>query len=209
MEPRSYGASRVPYGQKGGMGVVFDGKLRPRVAVLMSSSGAVQLSDGGPVERYERLLERPWDEVMSEVCARVVEGDSLRAVARDWGLPVARFMTWVASDDERRGMYEGALRLRADELVHESLGVADNNTVEMCDGRLKDGSMAQVPVAADPQRDSLRVKTRLAAAGLWDRKRFGRGDGGGVGLKVVVQRFQESSVDQTTDGTSITVEAGE
>ena len=27
---------------------------------------------------------------------------------------------------------------------------------------------------------------KLKVAGLWDRKRFGRGDGGGVGLKVVV-----------------------
>ena len=171
----------------------------------MSGSGAVQVSDGGPVERYERLMERPVEEVMGEVCARVVEGDSLRTVARDMGLPVARFMTWVASDDERRGMYEGALRLRADELVHESLGVADNNTVEMCDVRLKDGSMAQVPVAADPQRDSLRVKTRLAAAGLWDRKRFGRGDGGGVGLKVVVNRFgggSDESHDQSVEITA-------
>mgnify|MGYP003440306893 FL=1 len=170
----------------------------------MANTAAV-VSDGGPVERYERLLERPVDEVMSEVCARVEEGDGVRMVAREMGLPVARFMTWVASDDERRGMYEGALRLRADELVHESLGVADNNTVEMCDVRLKDGSMAQVPVAADPQRDSLRVKTRLAAAGLWDRKRFGRGDGGGVGLKVVVQRFSESAQGESADGTSVTV----
>lgn len=79
-------------------------------------------------------------------------------------------------------MYEGALRLRADELVHESLGDADPG--ELAGHKLK-------------------------VAGLWDRKRFGRGDGGGVGLKVVVQSFQESSVDQTTDGTSITVEHGE
>lgn len=144
------------------------------------SMSAVMLSDGGPVERYERLLERPWEEVMGEVCARVVEGDSLRAVARDWGLPVARFMTWVASDDERRGMYEGALRLRADELVHESLGDADPG--ELAGHKLK-------------------------VAGLWDRRRFGRGDGGGIGLKVVVQRFggdngesHDQSVEITAQG---------
>ena len=164
-------------------------------------NNAIQVSDGGPLERYERLLERPWEEVMGEVCARVVEGDSLRTVARDWGLPCARFMVWVTSDDERRGMYEGALRLRADELVHESVGIADEQHLAVGpNGKEFD---PEVP------RDSLRVKTRLAAAGLWDRKRFGRGDGGGVGLKVVVQRFQESSGEQTTDGTSITVEHGE
>ena len=146
------------------------------------SMSAVMLSDGGPVERYERLLERPVDEVMAEVCARVVEGDSLRAVARDFGVPVARFMVWVTSDDERRGMYEGALRLRADELVHESL------------------------VDADPGE---LAGHKLKVAGLWDRKRFGRGDGGGVGLKVVVQRFSEASQDGTADGTSVTVEQGD
>ena len=156
-------------------------KLCLRVAVLMSSSGqygsdVIALSDGGPVERYERLMERPVDEVMGEVCARVVEGDSLRTVARDMGLPVARFMTWVASDDERRGMYEGALRLRADELVHESLDMATK----------------------DP------AKTALYVAGLWDRKRFGRGDGGGVGLRVVVQRFADGSGVQSGEQIDIT-----
>ncbi len=149
------------------------------------SSSVAQVSDGGPLERYERLLERPWEEVMGEVCARVVEGDSLRTVARDMGLPVARFMTWVASDDERRGMYEGALRLRADELVHESLSdVADTTPGELGSHKLK-------------------------VAGLWDRKRFGRGDGGGVGLKVVVQRFSESAQGESADGTSVTVEQGD
>ena len=130
------------------------------------------------MERYERLLERPVEEVMGEVCARVVEGDSLRAVARDFGVPVARFMVWVTSDDERRGMYEGALRLRADELVHESL--------------------------VDVPEDEL-GSHKLKVAGLWDRKRFGRGDGGGVGLKVVVQRFSESAQGESADGTSVTV----
>ena len=148
----------------------------------MSGDGAVQVSDGGPVERYERLMERPVDEVMGEVCARVVEGDSLRAVARDFGVPVARFMVWVTSDDERRGMYEGALRLRADELVHESL--------------------------VDVPEDEL-GSHKLKVAGLWDRKRFGRGDGGGVGLKVVVQRFSESAQGESADGTSVTVEQGD
>ena len=76
----------------------------------------------GLLERYERLLERPSMRSWAEVCARVVEGDSLDGRWREtWVLPCARFMVWVTADDERRGMYEGALRLRADELVHESL----------------------------------------------------------------------------------------
>ena len=66
----------------------------------------------------------------------------------------------------------------ADELVHESLG--------------------------DASEDEL-AGHKLKVAGLWDRKRFGRGDGGGVGLKVVVQRFSESAQGESADGTSVTV----
>ena len=135
------------------------------------------LSDGGPMERYERLLQEPAAEVMGRVCQLVVEGDRLRRIAQDWGVPVARFMTWVAEDEERRAAYEGALRMRADELVHESLEDAGEEE---------------------------RAGHKLKVAGLWDRKRFGRGDGGGIGLKVIVQRFADSSGEQSSEQIAIT-----
>ena len=146
---------------------------------LASRSG---LSDGGPLERMAALCEREAMEpgvVMEEVCARVLEGSSLAEVAKDWGLPRHRFMVWVSGDDERRAQYEGALRLRADELVHESLMDA--------------GEME-------------RAGHKLKVAGLWDRARFGRGDSTGTGIKVVVMRFSESSMQSadssvTLDGT--------
>lgn len=139
----------------------------------LSSSGtcvdtalAVQaISDGGPIERWERLMERAAQneaDVVDEVVARVVEGDSLGMIARDWGLPRARFIAWMSGDEGRRGAYEGALRMRADELVHESLRMATTN----------------------PAGHAVKV------AGLWDRARFGDGDGAS-GMKVVVVRFSE------------------
>ena len=116
------------------------------------------------MERFERLLALPDGEVMGEVCGRVLGGDSLGVIARDFGVPVARFVVWVMGDEGRRGEYEGALRARADELVHESL-----NDVE----------------------DKERAGHKLKVAGLWDRRRFGRGEDGSGGMRVVVVRFGE------------------
>jgi hypothetical protein len=51
-----------------------------------------------------------------------------------------------------------------------------------------------------------RADMNLRVAGLWDRRRFGKGDEGGGGLKVVVMRFGESPVSQAADVTTITQE---
>lgn len=147
-------------------GVVHNGVVSEKTDCGPMVTRREALTDGGPMERFERLMERDEREVMNEVCSRVVEGDSLAVVARDWGLPRHRFVLWVSGDDERRAAYEGALRMRADELVHESLG--DATPDKMADHKLK-------------------------VAGLWDRNRFGRGDGSGSGMRVVVMRFGEGS----------------
>lgn len=128
------------------------------------------VSDGGPVERWDRLMLRPESEVVDEVVARVVEGDSLGMIARDLGLPRARFIAWMSSDEDRRAAYEGALRMRADELVHESLSAPTK----------------------DPAGHMVKV------AGLWDSGRFGKGDGSS-GMKVVVVRFGEGGLQPATD----------
>lgn len=141
------------------------------------------LSDGGPVERWGRLMDRPEGEVLDEVVARVVEGSSLGEIARDWGLPRARFIAWMSGDDERRSSYEGALRMRADELVHESLVDAE----------------ASGPLTASGHK--------LKVAGLWDSKRFGKGDGV-AGMRVVVVRFGEGNSSDSSASLTQALEHG-
>ena len=141
----------------------------------------------GRIERLEVVCADP--EVMGVVCQRVADGESLKGVGRSWELPVGRFVEWVMADAGRRGQYEAALRIRADELAHEALEVADNDALTMKEVVMKDGSVAEVPVLPDVPRDSLRVKTRLALAGLWDRERYGQGGAAaGRTVRVVVDR---------------------
>jgi hypothetical protein len=104
-----------------------------------------------------------------------MEGESLKQVARSWGVPVMEFVGWVTGDAERVACYEAALRVRGDEVGREVLSVADEGS--------------------DVARDALRVRARQWVAGKWDRERYGEGNGRGRGgsVRVVVVNPVEGS----------------
>lgn len=138
-----------------------------------------------PVARWEGALAEPvrlWEEVAQEV----LEGKSLRRIARERGYPVLVFRAWVAESAERAGEYERLLRVRADELVAEALEIADaQKEAERAGGGTYD---PEVP------RDKLRVDTRLKLASKWDRERYGdqvRHDVALVDLSEVLRRISE------------------
>jgi hypothetical protein len=85
------------------------------------------------------------------------------------------------------------------------LECADNDAVEVREKTLKDGTVVRGLVAPDPVRDSLRVKTRLQLAGLWDRERYGEGQRGrgGQTVKVVVVNPVGSGAGESQVGVSI------
>ena len=141
----------------------------------------------GRLERLDLVMDDP--DAMSVICQRVSDGESLKAIGRSWELPVGRFVAWVTADAERKAAYEAALRVRADELAHEALEVADEQAVAYS----KNGT----PFDPDVPRDNLRVKTRLALAGLWDRERYGQGGGaGGKTTRVIVDRDCTGAVER-------------
>lgn len=147
-------------------------------------------SDGRSLGRVERLeLVQADPNAMAVVCQRVIDGESLREIARAWELPTLRFAAWVGGDPERLAAYEGALRVRADELAHQVLGVADDT-------------------AGEVPRDALRVKTRLQLAGFWDRERYGTGAGvSGKRTRVVVDRTCGAGPDgPQTDRVAVEIE---
>ncbi len=110
------------------------------------------MASESPMDRFAVTIADPM--TMETVGQRVMEGESLKQIARSWELPVMRFIEWVVNDLARLQVYEAALRIRADDLAHETLQIADN----------QDG---------DTRRDALRVKTRMTMAGHWDRQRYG------------------------------------
>ena len=115
----------------------------------MESSEVV--GDPGPMARLGAVVALP--ETPSVVFQRVCDGETLKEIAKAWGLPVGRFTEWVLMKHE--GMYDAALKVRADQLAHEALERADGADAE----------------SVGPAK--LQVDTRLKLAGKWDRARYG------------------------------------
>lgn len=106
---------------------------------------------------------------MEIVIQRVIDGESLKQIATAWKLPVTLFVKWISDDDERLTQYEGALRVRADELVHEAIDIAQNGD--------------------DIQRDKLVVETKFRVASMWDKQRYGgEKSTGGAGINIIINR---------------------
>jgi hypothetical protein len=103
------------------------------------------------------------------VIQRVLDGESLRQIAVAWNLPVTRFVKWIAEDDKRTLEYENALKVRADELVHDALIKAETGT--------------------DIARDKLVIDTGLKVAAMWDRNKYGgEKTTGGAGINIIINR---------------------
>lgn len=118
---------------------------------------------------------------MEIVIQRVIDGESLKQIATAWKLPATRFVKWISDDDERLAQYEGALRIRADGLVHEALDIAD----EQKEAVRENGTTYDPEVA----RDKLRIETRIKAASMWDKQRYGgEKSTGGAGINIIINR---------------------
>jgi hypothetical protein len=119
--------------------------------------------DPGPMARLEQVQAD--QQAPSVIFARLTaeEPETLRQIAKAWGLPRGRFIEWFTTTHAE--LYDTALKVKADEIAHEALQIAD----EQKEVIKKDGS------AFDPDvgRDKLRVDTRLKLASKFDRSRYG------------------------------------
>ena len=126
------------------------------------------------IQRLQVVVDDPF--TMEIVIQRVLDGESLKAIARSWKLPVTRFIKWISDDEKRLAEYEGALRIRADELVYEA--------VERAEGVVgPDGELSEVA------RDKLVIDTNLKVAAMWDKQKYGgEKTTGGAGINIIINR---------------------
>lgn len=128
---------------------------------------------------------------MEIVIQRVIDGESLKSIAKSWQLPITRFIKWISDDEKRLAEYEGALRIRADELVYEA--------VERAEGVVgPDGELSEVA------RDKLVIDTNLKVAAMWDKQKYGgEKTTGGAGINIIINRGGEALPAEITDGITI------
>ena len=126
---------------------------------------ASNLPGMGPMLSREARKERTWsvelhvvlagkgaDGLLDEVTDDLLEGCELRQIAGRLGVRVGELARFLV---EREGEYRGMLRVKADMLAHETLGIADG------------AGMEEVALA------KLRIDTRFKLASKWDRVTYG------------------------------------
>ena len=141
------------------------------------------------MQRLQVVVDDPM--TMEIVIQRVIDGESLKSIARSWQLPITRFIKWISDDEKRLAEYEGALRIRADELVYEA--------VERAEGVVgPDGELSEVA------RDKLVIDTNLKVAAMWDKQKYG-GEKiiGGAGINIIINR---GGGEITTENNNLIVE---
>ena len=86
--------------------------------------------NGGPaLDAPARRRGRPslcTPETVDRICDRLADGDSLKAICRDPGMPSERtVLGWVATRPEFRDQYDWARELGRDTIGHDVLTIAD------------------------------------------------------------------------------------
>lgn len=130
-----------------------------------------------PSARWVEALLDP-DSALEVIVQRVggVDEDgnteSLKDICRSRLWPYSLVARWIAEDDKRREKYEFALKLKADVLAQEAVGIADTVKRGVIRKTDPDGGVTETEEDMLAHR-KLQIDTRLKLAARWDRARYG------------------------------------
>lgn len=121
-------------------------------------------------------MGRPSDytpEIASEICGRLIEGESLRAICRDDGMPhAATVCRWLGEHEAFREQYARAREAQADILFDEILHIADTPQDGVKTKVLPDGTVeSQHGDMIDHRR--LQVDSRKWMLGKMQPRKYG------------------------------------
>jgi hypothetical protein len=112
-------------------------------------------------------------EIAEAICARLSEGEPLRQICRDEGMPKWRTVyDWLAENEDFAARFARAREVGFDAIAAEALEIADTplmgeEITEKDDGRVekRKGDMLG--------HRKLQIETRLKLLAKWDPKRYG------------------------------------
>ena len=125
----------------------------------------------------DKLTGRPSgysDELGDEICERLCNGESLRAICEPSDMP-SRSMVfrWLGNNESFRDQYARAREEQADAIFDECLQIADESTNDYMDTQDSDGATTAKLNGENIQRSRLRIDTRKWMAGKMRPKKYG------------------------------------
>lgn len=105
-----------------------------------------------PAPRWRELMARPSDyspAIGIVICARMVEGESLRSICRDPDMPsTSAVFRWLAANAPFRDQYARAMDTRADAMAEQILEISDDDSDD---------------VLIDPESGNMRMNSEFVA----------------------------------------------
>lgn len=120
-------------------------------------------------------------ELFDRICARMAEGESLRAICRSHGMPnKTTVLGWLDRDEKLAAQYADAQRLRAEHYFDEIIDIADSKS--------------------DPQKTRVQIDARKWVLARMNPKKYGdkftqelTGEGGGAVVVKIVRHGDENA----------------
>lgn len=140
------------------------------------------------------------DDVAAAILERMADGESLRTICADDGMPNrSTVFRWLSQFPDFRDQYAHAREEQADALFDELLEIADDGSNDWMERKNKDDqSLGWVENGEALRRSALRIEARKWMASKLLPKKYGdrtqmevSGADGGA-LQVVIQRFTKA-----------------
>lgn len=113
-------------------------------------------------------------EIATEICRRITEGESVRSISRDESMPsIATIYSWIGRNPEFLKQYEKAKEEQVETLADEMLEIADDARNDFVEKALKSGESIVVGDSEMVNRSRLRVDTRKWIAERMKPKKYG------------------------------------
>lgn len=142
----------------------------------------------GPSEQYPDRKA-----IVQHICDGLMRGQGLAVTCREEGMPhFSVIYDWRRDDPELGKMLDEARRIGFDAIAESCIEIADATDKY----RSRDSVSGKV---RDPQRDKLRVWTRLQLLAKWDPKRYGEMQklehSGSIGIEQLVMQSRKPSAE--------------
>ena len=142
----------------------------------------------------------PYDEaVAAEVCERLSQGETLRAICEDPAMPSHQTVyRWVADEPTFRTAYARAREAQMDHWSDEIVEIADDASNDYMERIGKDGEVERVFDPEAVQRSKLRIATRQWLMARLAAKRYGDRVDVNVTAQVEVSALSDAELEART-----------